>query len=196
VSALAAVSSGPFADVVVAVFLVLACALVAVSALGVTLMSGVYDRLHYTAPSALAAVLVAAAVVVRESFSLIGNKAILLGALLLASSPLLAHVTARAARDPRARRLGAEGRGRRGGRGALIAVQWTALVLTGLAGTAVVLIRDPRRQAVASGVLGLVLGLLFFSFQAPDVALSEIVVGSVAVPAMVLLALAKIERSE
>jgi energy-converting hydrogenase B subunit D len=78
----------------------------------------------------------------------------------------------------------------------VIAVQWTALVLTALAGTAVVLIRDPRRQAVATGVLGLVLGLLFFSFQAPDVALSEIVVGSVALPGMVLLALAKIERSE
>lgn len=78
----------------------------------------------------------------------------------------------------------------------MIAVQWTALALTALAGTVVVLIREPRRQTVASGVFGLVLGLLFFAFQAPDVALSEIVVGSVALPAMVLLALAKIERSE
>jgi monovalent cation/proton antiporter MnhG/PhaG subunit len=98
VSLLAAEATGPLADVVVAVLLVLACALVVLSALGVTLMPGVYDRLHFTGPAALAALLVAAAVVVRESFSLIGNKAILLAALVLASSPLLAHVTARAAR--------------------------------------------------------------------------------------------------
>jgi multisubunit Na+/H+ antiporter MnhG subunit len=97
-SVLAAESTGPVADVAVAALLVLACALVVLSALGVALMRGVYDRLHYTGPASLAAALVAAAVVVRESFSLIGNKAVLLAVLLLIASPLLAHVTARAAR--------------------------------------------------------------------------------------------------
>jgi monovalent cation/proton antiporter MnhG/PhaG subunit len=98
VTVLAAESTGPVADVAVAGLLILACALVVLSALGVALMRGVYDRLHYASPASLAAALVAAAIVVRESFSLIGNKAILLAVLLLVASPLLAHVTARAAR--------------------------------------------------------------------------------------------------
>ena len=38
----------------------------------------------------------------------------------------------------------------------------------------------------------MLLGILFFVFQAPDVALSEIVVGAVAAPLMILLALAKV----
>jgi energy-converting hydrogenase B subunit D len=55
-----------------------------------------------------------------------------------------------------------------------------------------VLTRDPLRQALASAVFGLALAVLFFAFGAPDVALSQIVVAGVAVPVMVLLALAKI----
>lgn len=78
----------------------------------------------------------------------------------------------------------------------MIAVQWAALAAVAASGTAVVLTYDPRRQAVVSGIFGLALALLFFAFQAPDVALSALVVGSIAVPGLVLLALAKIERSE
>jgi energy-converting hydrogenase B subunit D len=74
------------------------------------------------------------------------------------------------------------------------ALQVAALLLVAVAGTVVVLTRDPRRQAVVAGLLGLALALLFFLFHAPDVALSQIVVGTVAVPAMVLLALTKIEQ--
>ena len=40
--------------------------------------------------------------------------------------------------------------------------------------------------------VGILLAILFFVLQAPDVALSEIVVGAVALPLMVLLSLAKI----
>ena len=47
-------------------------------------------------------------------------------------------------------------------------------------------------QAVTAGVFGLTLSVLFLAFAAPDVALSQIVVAGVAVPVMVLLALAKI----
>jgi len=68
------------------------------------------------------------------------------------------------------------------------------LVLVAVAGTTVVLMRDPMRQAIVSGVFGLALGVLFFAVQAPDVALSEIVVGSVALPSMILLSLAKLRR--
>jgi energy-converting hydrogenase B subunit D len=74
----------------------------------------------------------------------------------------------------------------------VIAVQYAALLLVALGGTAVVLTRDPARQAVVAGVFGLSLTILFFAFQAPDVAFSELVVGTAGIPAMVLLALAKI----
>ena len=42
----------------------------------------------------------------------------------------------------------------------------------------------------------MLLALLFFVLQAPDVALSEIVVGSVALPAMLFLAIAKVRQHE
>ena len=62
--------------------------------------------------------------------------------------------------------------------------------------TSVVLARDPLRQAMVASIYGLVLGILFFSFQAPDVALSQTVVGAVALPMMILLALAKVRGGE
>jgi energy-converting hydrogenase B subunit D len=56
--------------------------------------------------------------------------------------------------------------------------------------------RDPLRQAMVASIYGLVLGILFFVFQAPDVALSQTVVGAVALPLMILLALAKVRGGE
>jgi energy-converting hydrogenase B subunit D len=76
------------------------------------------------------------------------------------------------------------------------ALQIVCLLAVAVAGTATVLTRDPLRQAVSSGVLGLSLAVLFLVFGAPDVALSQIVVAGVAVPVMVLLALAKIRTDE
>jgi uncharacterized MnhB-related membrane protein len=76
------------------------------------------------------------------------------------------------------------------------AIQVIALLLVAIAGPAVVLTRDPLRQVPVNGIFGLLLALLFFVFQAPDVALSEIVVGSIAVPAMVLLAIGRVRRRE
>ena len=58
------------------------------------------------------------------------------------------------------------------------------------------LARDPLRQAMVASIYGLVLGILFFVFQAPDVALSQTVVGAVALPLMILLALAKVRGGE
>ena len=65
-----------------------------------------------------------------------------------------------------------------------------------VAATSVVLARDPLRQAMVASIYGLVLGILFFVFQAPDVALSQTVVGAVALPMMILLALAKVRGGE
>jgi energy-converting hydrogenase B subunit D len=67
-----------------------------------------------------------------------------------------------------------------------------ALVLVAVVGSVVVVIQDPLRQALTVSLFGILLGILFFAVQAPDVALSEIVVGAVALPLMILLALAKV----
>jgi energy-converting hydrogenase B subunit D len=76
------------------------------------------------------------------------------------------------------------------------AVQAIALVLVALGGTAVVMTREPLHQAIVTGVFGLLLAILFFLFQAPDVALSQVAVGSLALPLMILLALAKIRAED
>jgi energy-converting hydrogenase B subunit D len=78
----------------------------------------------------------------------------------------------------------------------MTAVQAVALVVVALGGTGVVLARDPARQALVAGIFGFSLAILFLAFQAPDVALSQIVVGAVALPAMILYALRKIQRRE
>ena len=78
----------------------------------------------------------------------------------------------------------------------MTAVRITALVAVALGGTAVVLAREPARQALVTSVYGLALAVLFLAFQAPDVALSQAVVGAVALPAMIIYALRKIIRRE
>jgi multisubunit Na+/H+ antiporter MnhG subunit len=71
------------------------------AALGVLAMRGVAQRLHYTGLAMVGAIPIAAAVVVRESFSLASLGPLLLVAYLLVSGPALAHVTARAAGVPK-----------------------------------------------------------------------------------------------
>lgn len=75
-------------------------------------------------------------------------------------------------------------------------LQITLLVLVGVAATAVVLIRAHVRQVLALSLYGVLLAVLFLAFQAPDVTLSELTVGSVALPIVLLLALAKIRKRE
>jgi energy-converting hydrogenase B subunit D len=74
----------------------------------------------------------------------------------------------------------------------MTALQVVGLALVTLGAPAVVAARDPLRQALVASIYGLTLGVLFFTFAAPDVALSSIVIGSVALPTIILLALAKI----
>jgi uncharacterized MnhB-related membrane protein len=71
-----------------------------------------------------------------------------------------------------------------------------ALAAVAVTGTATALVRDPVRQLVVAGFFGLTLAILFLVFGAPDVALSEIVVATVAVPVMALLTLARFAREE
>jgi multicomponent Na+:H+ antiporter subunit G len=65
---------------------------------GVLVMSSAYARLHYAAPAGLGALLLAIAILLQQGFSLIANKALLTGVFILVSSPVVSHVTARAAR--------------------------------------------------------------------------------------------------
>lgn len=66
----------------------------------------------------------------------------------------------------------------------LIAV---ALTVVALGGTAVVVADAPEHQAVSLSVFGMTLVVMFVVLQAPDVALSELGVGTAIVPLMVML---------
>lgn len=69
-----------------------------------------------------------------------------------------------------------------------------AQVFVAACATVAVLCRDPRRQAVVLGVLALALAVLFAVLQAPDVALSEIAVGTALTPLLILLTAHRISR--
>lgn len=71
-----------------------------------------------------------------------------------------------------------------------------ALLMAAATGTGVVLTRDPRRQALAIAANGLVLSLLFMVLQAPDVAYSEIAVGTAAVPLMILAVVVSLKTDQ
>jgi energy-converting hydrogenase B subunit D len=75
-------------------------------------------------------------------------------------------------------------------------LQVTILILVAAGATAVVLIRERVRQVLALSVYGVLLAVLFLAFQAPDVTLSELTVGAVALPVVLLLTLAKIKKRE
>jgi len=78
----------------------------------------------------------------------------------------------------------------------VIPLQIAALLMAGVAGTTVVLIRDPLRMTIVNTVFGLTLTILFLIFQAPDVALSMIVVGGIAYPIVLLAAISKVRDEE
>jgi energy-converting hydrogenase B subunit D len=80
--------------------------------------------------------------------------------------------------------------------GVMDVLQVTILVLVAAGATAVTATRDPVRQVIVLSAYGLLLAVLFLAFQAPDVTLSELTVGSVALPILLLLTLAKVRRRE
>ncbi|MGH2832750.1 MAG: DUF4040 domain-containing protein [Solirubrobacteraceae bacterium] len=75
-------------------------------------------------------------------------------------------------------------------------VQIVAMVLVALLGGAVACARNPLRQTLLLGMYGMALTFFFFAVQAPDVALSEIVVSSVGLPLIILAALRKIHEQD
>ena len=74
----------------------------------------------------------------------------------------------------------------------IVPLQVTVFVLLFLGAPAVVLVRDTLKQIVVSGFFGYALVLAFMVMQAPDVALSMLVVSSVAYPIVVLVAIARV----
>ena len=75
-------------------------------------------------------------------------------------------------------------------------LQIVALAAVALLGGGVVAATEPLRQTLVLSIYGLALTMMFFVFQAPDVALSEIVVSTVGLPVMILLALRKVHQQE
>jgi uncharacterized MnhB-related membrane protein len=73
-------------------------------------------------------------------------------------------------------------------------LQWVILLLVAISAPGVVLSRDPKAQVVSLSFYGLLCALMFFIFQAPDVALSQITIGAVMLPLMIMLALTKMRR--
>jgi multisubunit Na+/H+ antiporter MnhG subunit len=65
---------------------------------GVAVMRNAFDRLHYSAPAILAAAALAAAVLIREGFSLVADKGILLAGVVAITSPVVVQAIGRAAR--------------------------------------------------------------------------------------------------
>jgi multisubunit Na+/H+ antiporter MnhG subunit len=86
------------AHMIATILLVVGVAVELIAVLGVSLMRDVFDRLHYVGLAGFGALLVGTSVLVRESFSLIGDKALFTGAFLALFGPVLVHATARSMR--------------------------------------------------------------------------------------------------
>jgi energy-converting hydrogenase B subunit D len=80
--------------------------------------------------------------------------------------------------------------------GLMNTLQVTVLVLVAAGATIVVRTRTRVRQVLALSVYGMLLAILFLVFQAPDVTLSELTVGAVVLPIILLLAIAKVRKRE
>ena len=204
------------------VFLALAVLLVLASCVGLLVMRDVYQRLHYVTPVALIApVLLGLAVLAQSGWSE-SSSLDLAGAAVHDHRRALPDPC----HHPRGADQGDGGTGvpdaaartaipRRGpgGRPVMMAahavvtpytvspalmdvLQVTLLVLVAAGATAVALTRAPVRQVIVLSGYGLLLALLFLAFQAPDVTLSELTVGAVALPLLLLLALAKVRKRE
>jgi energy-converting hydrogenase B subunit D len=75
-------------------------------------------------------------------------------------------------------------------------LQVTVLVLVAAGATLVVRTRDRVRLVLVMSVYGMLLAILFFVFQAPDVTLSELAVGAIALPLILLLTISKVRKPQ
>jgi multisubunit Na+/H+ antiporter MnhG subunit len=82
-------------DIITWALLIAGVALEVIAVIGLVAMVDPFDRLHYVGVAGYGALLVGIAILVEQSFSLIGDKALATGVLIVALSPVLVHVTAR-----------------------------------------------------------------------------------------------------
>ena len=82
-------------QVLAVVLLVAGGLLELIAVLGICVMRDAYDRLHYPGLAGFGAFLICLAVLIRESFSLIGDKALLVGVILVLTGPVLVQTTVR-----------------------------------------------------------------------------------------------------
>lgn len=80
------------------VLLCAGCGLCVTATIGVAVMRDWQDRLHYVSLSSFGVFLISLSILVRESFSVIGNKALATGVFLVLAGPVMVHVTLRSGR--------------------------------------------------------------------------------------------------
>jgi energy-converting hydrogenase B subunit D len=78
----------------------------------------------------------------------------------------------------------------------MVPLQLVTMLFVALGGLGVVLARDIVRQAIVFSIYGFALVLLFLVFQAPDVALSALVVSGIAYPLVLVAAIARVRARE
>ena len=78
----------------------------------------------------------------------------------------------------------------------MIPLQIVVMLFTAVGAVAVVLTRDLVRQAVVFSLYGFSLAALFLVFQAPDVALSSLVVSGAAYPLVLVGAIARVRAMQ
>ncbi|AHE67234.1 DUF4040 domain-containing protein [Legionella oakridgensis] len=76
----------------------------------------------------------------------------------------------------------------------MIIVNYLVFLLIIFIGTAAVFTRDPLKQSLILSLFGFIISILFLILQAPEVALSEIVVTMTVIPLMILLSMVKIKE--
>jgi uncharacterized MnhB-related membrane protein len=74
----------------------------------------------------------------------------------------------------------------------MVPLQLVTILFVALGAAGVALARDLVRQAILFSIYGFGLVLLFFVFQAPDVALSALVVSGIAYPLVLVGAIARV----
>ena len=87
-----------FSHLVTTIVLIVGVGLELFAVLGMVVMRNAFDRLHYVGLAGYGALLVAISILIRESWSLIGDKALLTGAVLVLIGPVLVHTTMRSLR--------------------------------------------------------------------------------------------------
>jgi uncharacterized MnhB-related membrane protein len=74
----------------------------------------------------------------------------------------------------------------------VLPLQFVVMAFVAFGALAVVVSRDVVRQAIVFSFYGFALVLLFVVYQAPDVALSALVVGGIAYPLVLVSAIARV----